>query len=186
MSISPYIRQLRAHVGTMRLLLPSVSAHIFDDAGRLLLVQQRDSGLWSTPGGALEPDERPADAVVRETLEETGLHVEPEALIGAYGGPEFVVRYPNGDEVQYAIMAFRCRVVGGELRPDRDETTAVQYWSEAQVASLPVPPWLEMLRSSIFSDANTLTPSSSSKPLSSLTPSSSPPRSAPPPRESAP
>lgn len=154
MPISPYIRQLRAHVGTMRLLLPSVSAHIFDPAGRLLLVQQRGSGVWSTPGGALEPDERPAEAVVRETWEETGLRVEPDALVGAYGGPEFVVRYPNGDEVQYAIMAYRCRVVGGELRPDLDETTAVRYWSAAEVATLPVPAWLETLRSSIFAHAD--------------------------------
>jgi ADP-ribose pyrophosphatase YjhB (NUDIX family) len=154
MPISPYLRQLRAHVGTMRLLLPSVSAHIFDTAGRLLLVQQRKSGVWSTPGGVLEPDERPVEAVVRETREETGLDVEPEALVGAYGGPEFVVRYPNGDEVQYAMMAFRCRVVGGEPRPDWDETTAVQYWSAEELATLPTPAWLQTLRPSIFRTAN--------------------------------
>ena len=50
----------------MRLLLPSVSVHVFDVAGRLLLVRQRDSGVWSTPGGLIEPDERPADAAARE------------------------------------------------------------------------------------------------------------------------
>jgi ADP-ribose pyrophosphatase YjhB (NUDIX family) len=153
MPMSPYIRQLRAHVGSMRLLLPSVSAHIFDAAGRLLLVQQRESGVWSTPGGVLEPDERPADAVVRETREETGLRVEPEALAGAYGGPEFVVRYPNGDEVQYAIMAFRCRVVGGELRPDGEEVSSVQYWNAAQLATLPMPTWLQRIYPSIFAAA---------------------------------
>jgi len=153
MPISAYVHQLRTHVGAMRLLLPSVSAHIFDAAGRLLLVQQRESGVWSTPGGVLEPDERPVEAVIRETWEETGLRVEPEALVGAYGGPEFVVRYPNGDEVQYAMMAFRCRVVGGELRPDQDETMAVQYWSAAQLATLPIPAWLQTLRPSIFDDA---------------------------------
>jgi ADP-ribose pyrophosphatase YjhB (NUDIX family) len=155
MPISPYILQLRARVGSMRLLLPSVSAHIFDAAGRLLLVRQRDSGVWSTPGGVLEPDERPAEAVVRETWEETGLRVEPEALVGAYGGPEFVVHYPNGDEVQYAIMAFRCRVVGGELRADGDETTAVQYWSAAELATLPMPAWLQTIRPSIFAGTDT-------------------------------
>jgi ADP-ribose pyrophosphatase YjhB (NUDIX family) len=154
MPISPYIRQLRAHVGPMRLLLPSVSAHVFDAAGRLLLVQQRDSRVWSTPGGALEPDERPADAVVRETWEETGLYVQPEALAGAYGGPEFVVRYPNGDEVQYAIMAFRCRVISGELRADGEETMAVRYWSAAELATLPTPPWLQTIRALIFDGAD--------------------------------
>jgi 8-oxo-dGTP pyrophosphatase MutT (NUDIX family) len=158
MPISPYIRQLRTHVGPMRLLLPSVSAHIFDATGRLLLVQQRESGVWSTPGGALEPDERPADAVVRETWQETGLRVQPEAVVGAYGGPEFVVRYPNGDEVQYAIMAFRCRVISGVLGADGAETGAVRYWSEAEVGTLPSPPWLQAVRASIFATARAPVP----------------------------
>ena len=142
MPISPYIRQLRAHVGTMRLLLPAVSAHIFDASGRLLLVQQRESGVWSTPGGVLEPGERPADALVRETWEETGLLVVPERVLGAYGGPEFVVRYPHGDEVQYAITAFECRIAGGTLQPDTDETTAARYWSAAEAEELSLAPWL--------------------------------------------
>ena len=126
----------------MRLLLPSVSAHVFDDAGRLLLVRQRDGGIWSTPGGLIEPDERPADAVVREAWEETGLVVAPERLLGAYGGPECVVRYPNGDEVQYVIVAIGCGVVGGTIRPDHDETVEVAYWSMAEARELPLAPWL--------------------------------------------
>src|SRR4051794_38917554 len=98
MPISPYVRQLRASVGSMRLLLPSVSVQLFDAEARLLLVRQRDGGIWSTPGGLIEPDERPADAAVRELWEETGLVLRPERLLGLYGGPECVVRYANGDE----------------------------------------------------------------------------------------
>jgi ADP-ribose pyrophosphatase YjhB (NUDIX family) len=142
MPISPYIRQLRAHVGTTRLLLPSVSVHIFDTAGRLLLVRQRDDNVWSTPGGVIEPDERPADAAVREAWEETGLVVRPERLLGVYGGPECVVRYPNGDEVQYVIIAFGCTATGGVLRPDLEETVAVEYWSETEAVKLSLAPWL--------------------------------------------
>src|SRR5262245_6541310 len=106
MPISSYVRELRTRVGNARLLMPSVSAHIFDPSRRLLLVQQRDGDVWSTPGGAIDPDEQPADAVVRETWEETGLLVSPRRLVAIYGGPEFTVRYPNGDEVQYVIAAF--------------------------------------------------------------------------------
>jgi ADP-ribose pyrophosphatase YjhB (NUDIX family) len=142
MPISPYIRHLRAQVGPMRLLLPSVSVHVFDVAGRLLLVRQRDDGVWSTPGGLIEPDERPADAAVREVWEETGLVMRPERLLGVYGGPECVVRYPNGDEAQYVITAFGGSVIGGAPRPDLHETTAVQYWSEAEATRLPLAPWL--------------------------------------------
>src|SRR5688572_30596106 len=101
MAISPYVQRLRDAVGSARLLLPSVTALIHDDAGRLLLVRQRDDGVWSTPGGSMEFDETPADAVVREAWEETGLMVTPRRVFGVYGGPEFIVRYPNGDESQY-------------------------------------------------------------------------------------
>jgi 8-oxo-dGTP pyrophosphatase MutT (NUDIX family) len=142
MPISPYIRQLRAQVGSMRLLLPSVSVHVFDSRGRLLLVQQRESGVWSTPGGLIEPDESPADAAAREVWEETGLLVRPDALLGVYGGPSCVVQYPSGDEVQYVITAFGCSVIGGTLRPDDDETSALHYWAQEEAAQLHLAPWL--------------------------------------------
>src|SRR5215213_9900677 len=122
MPISPYVRELRARVGTMRLLLPSASAHVFDAAGRLLLVRQREGRVWSTPGGLIEPDERPADAAVRELWEETGLLLRPERLLGLYGGPECVVRYANGDEVQYVINAIGGTLAEGQPRPDLEET----------------------------------------------------------------
>lgn len=152
MPASPYIRELRAHVGPRRLLLPSVSVHVFDATGRLLLVRQRDGGVWSTPGGMIEPDERPADAAVRETWEETGLVIRPERLLGVYGGPECVVRYANGDESQYVITALGGTVVGGAERPDGDETTAVAYWGEAEARGLPLAPWLRTLLSLVYGE----------------------------------
>jgi 8-oxo-dGTP pyrophosphatase MutT (NUDIX family) len=150
MPASPYIRALRARIGATRLLLPSVSVHLFDDAGRLLLVRQRDGGVWSTPGGMIEPDERPADAAVREAWEETGLLIHPERVLGVYGGPECIVRYENGDEAQYVITAFGGPVVGGTARPDGDETTAVAYWTEAEARALPLAPWLRALLALVY------------------------------------
>ncbi|NUO64718.1 MAG: NUDIX domain-containing protein [Gemmatimonadaceae bacterium] len=142
MPISPYIRQLRARVGHSRLLLPSVSVHLFDTDDRLLLVRQQDDDMWSTPGGLVEPDEHPADAAVREAWEETGLLVRPECLLGVYGGPECVVRYANGDEVQYVLTAIGAAVIGGAPRPDGEETNAVRYWSHAEARDLALASWL--------------------------------------------
>ena len=141
MPISPYIKQLRDAVGNTRLLVPSV-AGIIRDGDRILLVQEREGGRWSTPGGALELDDTPASAVIREGCEETGLVVEPIRIFGVYGGPEFVVRYPNGDETQYVSTMFECRVVAGEIRPDGDEIQRAQYVSHGEARELPLSPWL--------------------------------------------
>jgi 8-oxo-dGTP pyrophosphatase MutT (NUDIX family) len=142
MAISPYIRELRAQVGSARLLLPSVSVHLFDERGRLLLVRLREGGEWSTPGGLVEPDESPANAAVREVWEETGLLIRAERILGAYGGPECVVRYGNGDESQYVIIAIGGTVVDGFPTPDLDETVETRFWSEREAGGLPLAPWL--------------------------------------------
>ncbi|HEX6371377.1 MAG TPA: NUDIX domain-containing protein [Longimicrobium sp.] len=155
MPISPHVRDLRAQMGSARLLLPSVSALIHDDAGALLLVRQRDGGVWSTPGGSMEFDETPADAVVREAWEETGLRVEPRRVFGVYGGPEFIVRYPNGDESQYVMIVFECAVLGGDLAPDGDETTEVRYWTAGEAAALPLTPWLRTMLPTFYTRPET-------------------------------
>src|SRR6476620_729032 len=123
MSISPYIAGLRTQIGTSLLLVPSVTAIIYGERGEILLVRQRDGDVWSTPGGAIEPDESPVDAVVRETWEETGLLVMPKTLIGVFGGPNFVVRYTNGDETQYVMTVFECSHLSGQLANSNDEIT---------------------------------------------------------------
>ena len=42
------------------------------------------AGLWSFPGGRLEPGESPADAARRELAEETGLSVGPLLPLGDF------------------------------------------------------------------------------------------------------
>ena len=87
----------------------------------------------------------PADAVVREVWEETGLIVEPTRILGVYGGPAFVGCYPNGDEAQYISTMFECDVVGGELHgdgDDGDEIRSARFWSRDDALRLPVGPWL--------------------------------------------
>jgi 8-oxo-dGTP diphosphatase len=150
MGMSPYMRNLRAVWGRGRLLVPSVSGIVRDSAGRILLVQQRDDGVWSTPGGAIEPDETPADAVVREVWEETGLSVVPRRLFGVFGGPTFVVHYPNGDETQYVSCMFECEIISGVLQADGDETQHVRFWSQSEARELLLAPWLRGILPRLF------------------------------------
>ncbi len=61
-------------------------AAIVERAGRFLLVEEEIEGqaMFNQPAGHLEQGESLPEAVVRETLEETGWEVEPEAICGLY------------------------------------------------------------------------------------------------------
>ena len=116
MPISDYLRDLRQRVGHDLLLLPGVAGVVHDDQDRVLLVRRADNGRWDLPAGAVDPGEAPAQALVREVYEETGLAVVPERIVGVFGGPPLMrTTYPNGDQAEYTVTVFRCRVVGGEL-----------------------------------------------------------------------
>src|SRR4051794_28870785 len=112
--------------------VPCVGALTFDPDGRLLLVQRANDpgrGLWSLPGGRVEPGEDDAAALVREMAEETGLTVVPGALVG---------RVRRG---AYDIADYRCVVVGGELRAGDDALDA-RWCDAAEFAALPLVPRL--------------------------------------------
>jgi len=60
------------------------TAAVINDDGKILLMRRSDNHLWVMPGGQMEVGETPAEAVVRETLEETGVCCVPQALSGIY------------------------------------------------------------------------------------------------------
>jgi ADP-ribose pyrophosphatase YjhB (NUDIX family) len=78
------LEPLRAPVFSRPTPLAVGDAAIIDDAGRILLIQRADNGLWAMPGGALEVGETPAAGAAREALEESGVHCEPVALVGVF------------------------------------------------------------------------------------------------------
>jgi 8-oxo-dGTP diphosphatase len=108
--------------------VPCVGGLLYDDEGRLLVIQRGHDpgrGLWSVPGGRVEPGEDDAAALVREMREETGLDVAPGPLVGR------VQRGP------FAIADYRCTVVGGTLRPGDDAMDA-RFVDRATFAALPL------------------------------------------------
>jgi ADP-ribose pyrophosphatase YjhB (NUDIX family) len=104
--------------------IPGVGAvALRETEGRLeVLLIRRGSepmaGGWSLPGGAIELGETVREACVRETLEETGMRIEPLAEIETV---DIIQRDGEGRvRYHYVVVDVLCRVVGGELASGTD------------------------------------------------------------------
>lgn len=124
-------------------MIPCVGAIIKDEAGRLLLIRrghEPGKGLWSIPGGRIEPGESDEAALVREVREETGLAVTVGRLVGA-------VRRRAGGGSVLDIRDYAAEVTGGTLAPGDDADDAT-WAGTADLDSLPLTDGLlEALRS---------------------------------------
>jgi 8-oxo-dGTP diphosphatase len=114
-------------------VIPCVGAVIKDEQGRLLLIKRGHdpgAGLWSLPGGRVEPGETDAAALVRELREETGLAVEAGGLLGS-------VRRPAGGGDVLDINDYAATIIGGTLTPGDDAADA-RWVDAAEFGRLPV------------------------------------------------
>jgi 8-oxo-dGTP diphosphatase len=106
-------------------MFPTVSAVVVNDAGEVLLGQRADNRRWALIAGMMDPGEQPAEAMLREIYEETGVRAKVERLAGI-ALHETV--YPNGDQCHMVNTWFRCRAVGGEARVNDEESIAVAWF----------------------------------------------------------
>jgi 8-oxo-dGTP diphosphatase len=97
----------------MNLLTTAVGAVITDEAGRVLLCQQRHGHrLWGLPGGRARHDEGPIHAVIRDIFEEIGTETELIDLVGLY---QLTGDGCGNDMPDALIHVFRGRLSGGEV-----------------------------------------------------------------------
>lgn len=95
----------------------SVAGVVIRD-GKVLLARHtygRGSGMLIIPGGYVDYGETPQNALKREFLEETGIIVEPRAIVG--------IRFNMHDW----YVVFRADYVSGEARSDGEENSEVLW-----------------------------------------------------------
>jgi mutator protein MutT len=112
----------------------AVSAVVLN--GEAVLLVQRGhaplAGQWALPGGVVELGETVAQAVIREVKEETGVTVEPTAVLDVV---DKIERDPGGAvRYHYVLVVFHCRYAGGMLQACSDAKKA--QWVPVQEISL--------------------------------------------------
>ncbi|MBT2365407.1 NUDIX domain-containing protein [Streptomyces sp. ISL-10] len=120
-------------------IVPAVTAFVVNDANDVLLERRSDNGRWGMPGGVQEVGENIAGTVVREVLEETGIHVEVVGLVGIFTDPGHVIAFADGEVRQEFSLCFRARPVGGEIKVS-SESFAVRWVPRDELDALDISP----------------------------------------------
>jgi 8-oxo-dGTP pyrophosphatase MutT (NUDIX family) len=95
---------------------PAVSAVLFNREGKVLLTKRSsrvwEPGKWCVPGGHVEGGLSWREAVRQEVIEEVGLTVRAEKLVGIYSDPETNhIRAPLDGKVTDLYFLVACFLV---------------------------------------------------------------------------
>ena len=117
-----------------------IASLIIEKDGKFLFTRQaphapRGAGKWAFPGGHIELGERLEDALKREALEEVGVEVEFEKLVG----------YAEYIEAPHHVIYLlcRCRIVKGKPRPT-DEIDKVEWVTKGEIRKYPIRPLMKV------------------------------------------
>lgn len=113
--------------------------------GRVLLAQRGKApalGLYSLPGGRIEPGETMREAVIRELMEEVGIEAE---VAGFVDHVEHIEYAPDGTLRAHAVIcAFAGRWTAGE--PQRSDEASDVIWVDPLAPGRLAPGDLPMTR----------------------------------------
>lgn len=104
--------------------------------GRILLVQRAynpGKGVWTIPGGYVNQGESIGDAIVREILEETGIHTKPHSIIALRDRPS-----DRPTQKHDAYIIFQMSIQGGILQAQPEEVSNLGFFSLAECSNLQI------------------------------------------------
>ncbi|MDD5148382.1 MAG: NUDIX domain-containing protein [Candidatus ainarchaeum sp.] len=129
------------------------TALIFDAQKRMLMVDHKRLGLWLPPGGHVEEEETPEEALVREVLEETGFeievtgdcfketekpgHIQP-LIIPFHIQTEDILKDSHRDFAHEHIdLIYLCKITGGKIFHNKAEHHDIKWFSIEEMKKHP-------------------------------------------------
>lgn len=125
----------------------TASALIIND-GKVLLLHHKKLGVWLYPGGHVEKNETPEQAVTREVKEETGLDIEImgekdnklsdiNADVSVLHNPYVILCEWVGDHYHIDIV-YLCKISGGTkgIKYDKNESNDMGFFSVSELDNI--------------------------------------------------
>ena len=122
------------------------AAALIDIDGRVLLSKRPRKkvlgGLWEFPGGKLEPNEKPEEALMRELYEELGISTWKSCLA------PFTFSYCDYEEFDLLLLLFVCRKWEGQVEAREGQELKWVFPNEIQKFPMPEAdkPFIPILR----------------------------------------
>ena len=109
---------------------PAVRTLVVRD-NKLLLVKEKDSGLWSLPGGWCDIDCTPKETAIKETYEESGYVIESTKLLAVFDRRHYIKK----SLYDVYCLYFLGNVVAGEAKCNH-ETEDIGWFELSNLPSL--------------------------------------------------
>jgi ADP-ribose pyrophosphatase YjhB (NUDIX family) len=110
-----------------------IRAVVLNEEGAVLLVKEKEDGLWTLPGGWVDVGESPSESVEREVKEESGYEVRAVRLLALWDRDKHP--HPPMPFHVYKVV-FQCKLLGGDPLAGSTETEGVDFFSKDALPEL--------------------------------------------------
>jgi ADP-ribose pyrophosphatase YjhB (NUDIX family) len=110
-----------------------IRAVVLDEGEAVLLVKEKEDGLWTLPGGWVDVGESPSESVEREVKEESGYEVRAVRLLALWD----MDKHPHPPRPFHIYkLIFQCELLGGDPLRASTETEEVGFFSKDALPEL--------------------------------------------------
>jgi len=125
----------------------TATGFVFNENDEILMIKHKKLGVWLPPGGHIDENELPCEAVLREILEETGVKAKVITAAQDTGVPACAYELPLPMEIllediegtglhNHIDMIYLCLAENSILKPQENEVDGIGWFAPAAIMGL--------------------------------------------------